>query len=157
QPQSGLYAWVSDQDRRVLWRSPSTLAGGAPRPPMGDDPQPGEFVLREAVGSEDGLLRLSYTVIWEDPFELLLTFHVAADWTPFQAQIVSFRRNLYVGVAGVTALFVLEQLLAMRLALRPLRSMAQEEREMEEGHRRRLSDSYPRELIGLADNLVRFV
>lgn len=157
QPESGLYAWISDQDGRVLWRSPSAQAGGVLRPPQDDDRQPGEFVLREAVGSEDGLLRLSYTVIWEDPFELLLTFHVAADWTPFRAQVVSFRRNLYVGVGGVTALFVVAQILAVRWGLRPLRTMAQEVREMEEGRRRRLSDSYPSELIGLAENLDRFV
>jgi two-component system sensor histidine kinase PhoQ len=88
---------------------------------------------------------------------MVLTFHVAADWTPFQAQIRSFRRNLYAGVGAVTALFVLAQILAVRWGLRPLRTMAHEVREMEEGRRQRLSAAYPSELTGLAENLDRFV
>jgi two-component system sensor histidine kinase PhoQ len=156
QPESGLYAWIDDRDA-VLWRSPSAVTGGVLRPSLDTGLQPGEFLFRDASSDRDGLLRLSYAVIWEDPDEMVLTFHVAADWTPFQAQVVSFRRNLYAGVGAVTALFVLAQILAVRWGLRPLRTMAQEVREMEEGRRRRLSDAYPNELTGLAENLDRFV
>lgn len=156
QPESGLYAWITDRGRVVRWRSPSAVAGdvAAPAP---DGLQPGEFRYLDDPANQAGLLRLSYAVIWEDTDESVLTFHVAADWTPFRATIVSFRRNLYVGVAVVTALFVLAQILAVRWGLRPLRTMAHEVREMEEGRRQRLSDAYPVELTGLAENLDRFV
>lgn len=156
QPESGLYAWITDRDGMVLWRSPSVATGGVTQPAV-DSLQPGDFFVADDPLGRDGLLRLAYAVIWEDPDETVLTFHVAADWTPFRAQIVSFRRNLSAGVGVVTALFVLAQILAVRWGLRPLRTMAQEVRDMEEGRRQRLSDAYPAELTGLAENLDRFV
>ncbi|MEM8766085.1 MAG: ATP-binding protein, partial [Pseudomonadota bacterium] len=51
----------------------------------------------------------------------------------------------------------LAQALAVRWGLRPLRTMAGEVRELEEGRRERLSKAYPSELHGLAGNLDRFV
>ena len=157
QPESGLYAWIDEADTGALWRSPSAVTGGVVQPTLDETLQPGEFRFSDAYTSPDGLLRLSYAVIWEDPLEMVLTFHVAADWTPFRAQVMSFRRNIYAGVGVVTAMFVLAQILAVRWGLRPLRTMAHEVREMEEGRRSRLSDAYPSELTGLAENLDRFV
>jgi two-component system sensor histidine kinase PhoQ len=96
-------------------------------------------------------------VIWEDLEDTLLTFHVAAVRAPFEAAISDFRRSLYVGLGAVTLLFVLAQFLAVRWALRPLRAMAFEVRELEEGRRHRLGDGYPPELEVLVENLDRFV
>lgn len=162
QPGSGLYAWITDPEGWLRWRSPSALAGGvaAPEDPIGL--QPGEFRFRERVadpraGAEHDLLYLGYAVIWEDTSDTVLTFQVAADWAPFQASIAIFRRNLLVGLGAVTLLFIFAQFLAVRWGLRPLRTMAQEVREMEEGRREQLSETYPRELTGLAENLGRFV
>jgi len=155
QPESGLYAWITAPDGTIRWRSPSTVTDGLPEPRLTKTLQAGEF--RFSGGPVADLLHLSYAVIWEDAQEAVLTFHVATAWTPFQAAIQSFRRNLYAGVGAVTALFLLAQILAVRWALRPLRTMASEVRDMEEGRRQRLSTSYPSELTGLADNLDRFV
>jgi two-component system, OmpR family, sensor histidine kinase PhoQ len=155
QPESGLYAWITAPEGTIRWRSPSAVTDGLPEPRLTEMLQPGEF--RFSGGPVAGLLHLGYAVIWEDAEEAVLTFHVAASWTPFQAAIQSFRRNLYAGVGAVTVLFLLAQVVAVRWALRPLRTMASEVREMEEGHRQRLSRSYPSELTGLADNLDRFV
>ena len=155
QPESGLYASISARDGSILWRSPSALTDGVT--PVASDLQPGEFRFSGGPAGPANLLHLSYAVIWEDAQESVLAFHVAADWAPFGAVVQSFRRNLYLGVGAVTALFLLAQILAVRWALRPLRTMAQEVREMEEGRRERLSSAYPSELTGLADNLDRFV
>ena len=157
QPQSGLYAWITDGDAELRWRSPSAVTGGVLAPSSATGLQPGEFRFQNRPGDNGGLLRLSYAVIWEDSDEAVLTFHVAADWAEFAAAIASFRWNLYFGLGAVTILFVLAQVLAVRWALRPLRTMAQEVRDMEEGRRSRLSETYPVELTGLAENLDRFV
>jgi two-component system sensor histidine kinase PhoQ len=100
---------------------------------------------------------LSYTVIWEDADDSVLTFQVATDQAPFQMAVQGFRRSLYLGIAGVTVVFLIAQLVAIRWGLRPLRVMAGEVRELEEGVRQRLSSGYPKELTGLAANLDRFV
>jgi len=161
QAESGLYAWITGADGSLRWRSPSVVTGDVGPPAMAGGLEPGEFRFLDEPDAQNGLLRLAYAVIWEDAGdrsgESVLTFHVAADWTPFRATIQSFRRNLYVGIALVTALFVVAQVLAVRWGLRPLRTMAQEVREMEEGRRQRLSEAYPVELTGLAQNLDRFV
>ncbi|MEQ8486338.1 MAG: ATP-binding protein [Pseudomonadales bacterium] len=157
QPQSGLYAWITDEDRRVRWQSPSTSAGAAPDPPFQYRLLPGEFRFVDATAAQPGLIYLSYSVIWEDADEAELTFHASVDWAPFRLAVQSFRRNLYVGLGAVIGLFVLAQGALVRWALRPLRTMAQEVRELEEGQRQTLSDAYPVELTGLAHNLNRFV
>ena len=157
QPESGLYAVVDGGDGRQRWRSPSVVTTGVAFP--GDEAAlgAGEFRFEEAHQGSVERFFLSYAVIWEDTEEALLTFRVGTDQAPFRSAIQSFRRNLYVGLGAVTVLFVLAQYLAVRWGLMPLRTMAGEVREMEEGRREQLSNRYPTELHGLAQNLDRFV
>ncbi|HEY5645765.1 MAG TPA: ATP-binding protein [Pseudomonadales bacterium] len=155
QPESGLYASVRGRDEAAIWQSPSAVTTSV-RFPEPDWGELGAFGFK-AVDGQDGvaLFVTSYVVIWED--ESVLNFSIATDQRPFLTTIADFRRNLYVGLGAVTVFFVLAQALAVRWGLRPLRTMAGEVRELEEGRRERLSDAYPRELRGLAENLDRFV
>jgi len=161
QPESGLYAWITDAAGRVYWQSPSTGSRAlllTPRQPADVGLlQPGEFDFHAERDNNEHLLHLRYAVIWEDADDTVLTFHAVVDRGPFQAVIQRFRRDLYVGLGAVTLFFALAQFLAVRWALRPLRTMALEVREMEDGQRARLSAGYPSELRGLAANLDRFV
>jgi two-component system sensor histidine kinase PhoQ len=155
QPESGLYAAVSGRAGSTRWESPSAITTAVPFP----DPErlvPGEFTFVEHAGG-DAVERfvLNYPVIWED--ETVLDFAVATDQRPFQEAIAGFRRNLYIGLGAVTFFFVLAQVLAVRWGLRPLRTMAGEVRELQEGRREQLSAAYPVELEGLAENLDRFI
>ena len=152
QPESGLYAAVSEPGGAFRWRSPSALTTAVEFP---ERPMPvGEFLF----GPDAAAARfvLSYAVIWEDADETALVFQVAADQEPFLAAIQAFRQNLYLGLVLITLLLIGVQIAAIRWGLKPLRIMAHEVRELEEGQRERLSGAYPRELQGLADNLGRF-
>lgn len=155
QPESGLYAAVLGRDDDAIWTSPSTVTTSIrlPEPAWSGL---GEFEFLEFTG-DDGVGRFvtHYSVIWED--EAVVNFAVATDQRPFVAAVGSFRRNLYIGLGAVTVFFVLAQALAVRWGLRPLRVMAGEVRELEEGQRDRLSEAYPTELEGLAENLDRFI
>lgn len=157
QPESGLYAVVDSSDGDQRWRSPSVITTGVDFPVDEVPLSAGEFRFESVRQGTVDRFFLSYAVIWEDTEEALLTFRVGTDQAPFRSAIQGFRRNLYVGLGAVTALFVLAQYLAVRWGLMPLRTMAGEVREMEEGHREQLSDRYPTELRGLAQNLDRFV
>ena len=155
QPESGLYAAVLGQDDGAEWLSPSTVTT-AIRLPEPAWSGLGEFEFLEFTGADDvDRFVTHYSVIWED--ETVVNFAVATDQRPFVAAIASFRRNLYIGLGAVTVFFVLAQALAVRWGLRPLRIMAGEVRELEEGRRDRLSEAYPTELEGLAENLDRFI
>jgi two-component system sensor histidine kinase PhoQ len=59
-------------------------------------------------------------------------------------------------LGGATLFFILAQLLALGWGLRPLLVMQREVRELEQGTRSELSNEYPVELSGLAENLQRF-
>ena len=158
QPESGLYARIDAAAGRPDWQSPSTVTTGVDFP--ADGPlRPGEFRFTAVNGEpgEVGRFFLSYAVIWEESADAVVTFSVGTDQRPFLAAIDSFRTNLYVGLGAVTPLFVLAQYLAVRWGLRPLRTMAGEIRELEEGRRDRLSADYPVEVQALAANLDRFV
>ena len=156
QPESGLYAAVFTADNRPDWRSPSVVTTGV-NFPSAEGLSPGEFSFVELNGSRTNRFFLSYAVIWEDSTESVLTFTVGTDQGPFQRSITGFRRNLYLGLGAVIVLFVIAQYLAVRLGLRPLRVMAHEIQELEEGQRDKLSSDYPIELHGLVENLDRFI
>jgi len=156
QPESGLYAVVHNADRNELWRSPSVITTGV-RFPEDGPLNPGEFRFTTIDDAAAMRFFLSYAVIWEVSNDSVLTFTVATDQQPFRSAISGFRRNLYFGLGAVTVLFVLAQFLAVRWGLRPLRTMAEEVGELEEGRRDSLSSAYPLELQGLAENLDRFI
>ena len=155
QPESGLYARVTGRGDGAGWQSPSVITT-AVRFPETSELIAGDFDFHAYTG-DDAVARfvLNYAVIWED--ESVLDFAVATDQRPFSETIGDFRQSLYIGLGAVTVFFVLAQVLAVRWGLRPLRTMAGEVRELEEGRRQQLSDAYPVELEGLAENLGRFV
>ncbi len=154
QPDSGLYARVSSDIGEVVWTSPSAVTTAVDFPLV--DTVPGDFDFLETSGPLPRF-HLSYTVIWEDADPERVVFSTASDQQPYRATINEFRRSLWIGLGAATLIFVLAQLLALRWGLLPLRTMAEEVHELEAGERESLSDSYPRELEGLAENLDRFV
>jgi two-component system sensor histidine kinase PhoQ len=154
QPESGLYAKVSNELGDAIWRSPSAVTSAVDFPVV--DAQPGAFVFVDLAGATPRY-HLSYTVIWEDVDTEQVVFSVATDQRPFRIAINQFRRSLGIGLGAATALFILAQLLALRWGLLPLRTMAEEVQELEAGKRETLSAKYPKELAGLAQNLDRFV
>ena len=156
QPESGLYAEVTARHGLQAWRSPSAQTSSVNLPAVDGSLAAGEFTFFADEDRVDRFL-LSYAVIWGDAEDAVLTFTVATDQQPFMAEIRGFRRNLYIGLSAVTLFFVLAQWLAVRVGLRPLRTMAAEVRALEEGQRQSLSSDYPTELEGLAENLDRFV
>ncbi|MEM1229971.1 MAG: ATP-binding protein [Pseudomonadota bacterium] len=157
QPQSGLYAGVFGVLGETYWRSPSSVAAEFEFPGATASLQPGDFRFSEVLLGGVDRYSLSYSVIWESVEDVQLVFNMVADQAPYQKTMASFRRSLYLGLAGVIALFAIAQALAVRWGLRPLRTMAEEVAQLESGQREQLSAAYPVELKGLARNLDRFV
>ena len=155
QPASGLYAVILDREGNPLWRSPSALATNVAAGSV--DAVLGEFRFSRTVAGPTPRFALSYLVIWDDAAESELVFEVAADQAPTLAVINDFRSILFWGLGASTLLVTLAQILAIRWGLAPLRSMAKEVEELEEGRREHLSLGYPKELLGLQKNLERFI
>lgn len=154
QPESGLYAQISNDLGEVLWWSPSTLTTEVVFPVV--NTQPGVYVFTDLEQPVPRFV-LSRTVIWEDVDNEQVVFSVATDQMPFLTSIAQFRRSLWFGLGAATTFFIITQLLALRWGLLPLRAMAQEVQELQDGERESLSEAYPQELTGLAANLDQFV
>lgn len=154
QPESGLYARISNDLGESLWLSPSSVTTNVPFPVV--NTQPGDHVFSELMQPVPRFV-LSRTVIWEDVDNEQVVFSAATDQSPFLNAIGQFRRSLWLGLGAATIFFILAQLLALRWGLLPLRTMAGEVQELREGQRETLSEAYPKELTGLAENLDQFV
>jgi two-component system, OmpR family, sensor histidine kinase PhoQ len=154
QPDSGLYAVVTDAAGATVWRSPSLQLGESTtvtRPPP--DLVPGDF----RFGADAGRFEVFYRVIWEAERDRIFTFHVFADQRPYRAAIAGFRRTLTLGLAGVVAALMAAQAVAIAWGLRPVAAMARHVDAVAAGSRERMGEHYPPELSGLARNIDRFI
>ena len=155
QPDSGLYALVSNARGDILWRSRSAALTEVSR--INDRALiPGDFVFRQ---SKQGVPRfsLSHSVTWEGLQDERVIFTAITDQAPYRAAIDAFRQNLGLGLGGVALVFVLVQFLALRWGLIPLLRMQREVVDLERGQRDQLSEGYPSELQDLAAHLQHFV
>jgi len=150
---SGLYADVRDQDGVQIWRSRSSLGLEIPEgtfPDMGN-----HLFLDEALEDGTPLATLSLAVQWEFPDgELrLFKFKVAESLDSFNAEIATFRRQLFGWFGAVALIMLLAISIALRSVLRPLRQIETEIGDIEEGKRASLSEAFPTELTGVARNM----
>jgi two-component system sensor histidine kinase PhoQ len=152
-PGSGLYAELRGGEGRPVWRSRSALGIELPyvAPPRLGDPH--YAIVTTAAGAE--LMILGLTVEWEFPGGRLetYTFTVAESRDTFHAQIAAFQKQLFTWFAAVAAAMLLAISLVMRGILHPLRRIEREIREIEDGRRQLLSESFPSELQGVALNM----
>lgn len=153
QTDSGLMARITDGDGRVIWQSKSSLANDFARH---IDLEPGQFRFTQTV-SQNGerLFTVYYSILWqtEQGEELPFQFTVGEDFSFYQARVKSFRQTLWLWLFGSAAVLILVQLGVLWWGLMPLRRMAADVLEVENGKREQISKTYPTELKPLADNL----
>jgi two-component system sensor histidine kinase PhoQ len=151
-PGSGLYASVIDGSGNAVWRSRSHLSAHAP--PAESLPA-GVQQFSEARG-DDGhdYLTQSFGVRWTTPGgSFPFTFRVSEDLSAYREQLAAYRRTLWTGLGAMAALLLVAQWLLLRWGLRPLRHVAGELGQLEQGRRERIEGDYPSEIQRLTDNL----
>lgn len=152
-PGSGLYAQIRDASGRLTWRSPSTVGSGLD---LAGDAAPGQRSFEFAT-LPDGtrLLALKLGVSWETPGQPASRFVLIAaeSLEPYYAEIARLRAFL-AGGAGVFALALLGGLVvALGVAVRPLRQLQRQIAEVESGTRTQLQGPWPDELAGVTGGL----
>ena len=151
-PDSGLYAMVINADAGLFWQSAS-LAGRTIRDLAHQSPGKRHFHTLRNAGSQ--LLALDYGVAWEDDtgVEREFTFVVAEDMRPMQAEIERFRMSLWRWLGGLAIVLLMAQGWILRWGLSPLRGVAGDLRNIQQGATDQLEGDYPRELRGLTSSL----
>ncbi|HNP35567.1 MAG TPA: ATP-binding protein [Woeseiaceae bacterium] len=150
---SGLYAELLDEGQHVIWQSQSALGLALP---AGNAPPRGEHrFARESLADGTPLLTLSLAVDWEFADDSLqgFVFKVHESLDAFNAQIASFRRQLFGWFGAVAIIMLLAIAALMRSLLKPLRQIEAEIGEIEAGKRAALSVYAPTELRGVARNM----
>ena len=163
QPDSGLYALVTDSDGRELWRSPSLAMAGESvarqilRVAADTTSSPvGRFDFSESFG-EQTLYCLSYRVDWEGLSDPQVTFSICADQQPYARNVEQFRYGLMAGFGSLFVLLCLAMRWALRWALRPLRRIQAQLNELDNGVRVELDSVQPVELKPLVTSLNHYV
>lgn len=152
---SGLYAVIHRPNGLLLWQSPSSqsllldeelLSGGNP-PEVGKE----RFDTLDNVD----LLRFQFQTIYEtdDGEDLPLVFTILENLNSLRAEQRAFLQQLWLGLGGAAVLLTLAQVAILRWGLAPLRKLAHDVSDLEQGRRAALPDQYPTELQPLAQNL----
>lgn len=148
---SGIYAFITDQTNTLIWKSISTLSIPIPSRSFLAE---GEKVFEQIVLNDNPHFIYSFGVVWEtDVGDYPFTFHVIMDSSSFEAQIDSYRRDLWgwLGVMGL--LLLIMQMLALHWGLRPMREVSTELNAIETGLQESVQGVYPVELKRLTDNI----
>jgi two-component system sensor histidine kinase PhoQ len=150
EPGSGLLAVIRREDKKIVWRSYSTL--GAREIDFLEVP-PGTALL---VPDKYNRFVLHYAVIWENEKTGLsrkYIFSVAEDNDFIAQQVQHFRRTLRSWFMSVGLVLIMIQFVVLRWSLIPLRRIVTDLTAIEAGEKSSLDGRYPSELVGLANNL----
>ena len=151
---SGLYGFISQRALGELWRSDSARALSLTDPGILIQPvSEGEsrfFTTFSDQGEE--LFVFQYGILWENGITEY-SFTVMENSTPYYLEIRNFRNDLWSWLGGVATLLLIMQYLLLRWGLLPLKRMALDLKQIEEGGKDRLDPQYPRELQGVTANL----
>lgn len=156
-PSSGLYAQAISNDAKKIWRSPSLSEKN--------------FLFRWALPPvtsrfdmavmPDGLEIFVYSlgVTWDESENVHdgYTFSVAERKEIYDVQVKNFRKKLWGWLTGVAFVLLAVQSIILRWGLSPLRRVENDLKAIETGKQTRLEGNYPRELLGLTDNLNRLI
>jgi len=152
-PDSGLYAQVTSNNKNWLWRSESMQGIELPfERGLSRTERLGKKMIQPS-GRE--LYLLSYGVVWSDVADpqLAYTFSIAQDMAGLNARIAGFRRSLWGSLGGVALLLLAVQGAILRWGLSPLKKATDELAAIEAGRQVRLQGGYPPELKGLTGNI----
>jgi two-component system sensor histidine kinase PhoQ len=146
-PGSGLYARVSNIDRKEEWRSSSTVGQTLAFPEAG---AVGEWRFDE----QGRFLFASYTVKWSiGSHDARLALAVLEDRRDLDRELGAFKRTLSFWLGGASALLLVAQTLLLAWGLQPLRHVTQEIRRVESGEQPEVQGHYPAEIAALTENI----
>jgi two-component system sensor histidine kinase PhoQ len=152
QPDSGLYAQVTDEEGRSLWASSSTLTlvPASPQAQIAALEVGGKYFARG-----EHLFQLSYKVAWltQAGEEVPLVFTVSETVKPADAQLSVYRWRLMLWLGGSALLLIACQAIILFWGLRPLRRLAEEITAIESGAAQGLGEAYPRVVWAVTDSL----
>ncbi|MEQ1546985.1 ATP-binding protein [Methyloglobulus sp.] len=153
-PGSGLYAFIQQPKKNLVWRSPSSIGLEVPVPPEKLGAGNTYFLY-----GDHGRYFLHYDIIWQNitGVEKEYIFTVAEDSEFVSQQVDRFKKTLrfWLFIIGIILIFL--QFALLRWCLKPIRIIVTDLNAIEKGEKNLLDGEYSTELQGLAGNLNAFI
>lgn len=153
---SGLYAYIFNDKKELIWQSNST---SLQTPPSYDQISPG----LNANQSGETLFEFdndNYFIAYSDIFwevsknrDVPFRFVVVHDSEDFIAEKLAYRHQLWQSLGAVALLLLLAQTTILRWGLQPLKKLAVALNAMQSGDTSNIEGSHPHELQDIVDNL----
>jgi two-component system, OmpR family, sensor histidine kinase PhoQ len=152
-PGSGLYGFIQQAPKKLVWRSPSAIGLDAIAPP---ELKAGNSAF---MFDKHGRYALHYDVIWQNVagIEREYIFTVAEDARFISSQVEQLQETLRFWFLMIGVVLVFIQFTVLRWSLKPLRSIVKDLEAIEQGKKNLLDGHYATELEGLAGNLNAFI
>lgn len=160
---SGLYGLVMAAEGQELWQSPSALdlqLGPDHKVTLHANLEPGKQRfgrLQDKSGDSrrDSLFYLSYKILWQGSGNQVTpyVYSVLENMKPYNKEVAGFRNSLWGWLLAVVLVLVVVQAAIMSWGLRPLQSLAEDLKAIEDGHQEYLQGEYPSEIDGVTRNL----
>jgi two-component system, OmpR family, sensor histidine kinase PhoQ len=153
---SGLYAFITDSNNTLLWRSASTDVL-----PTSLLPADNTFRLNQRLFSQTALENpksllnvLSYDSEWINNSDDVkrLRFIIISDAAALIAELNSYRSRLWQWLGSMGIALILAQVLIMRWGLQPLKRLSAQLSQLQKNHITQLSDDYPIEIQPVINN-----
>ena len=152
-PGSGLYGFIQQAKKKLLWRSPSAIGLDVSSP---SELSAGHFVF---LIDKQKRYALHYDVIWQTMSgierEYIVTVEEDARFVSDQVEQLQKTLRLWLLAIGIALISI--QFALLRWSLAPLRSIAKDLEAVEQGRKTHLDGQYPTELRGLVGNLNAFI
>lgn len=153
-PGSGLYAFIQQPNKKLVWRSPSAIGLEVPTPPE-------KLGVGNTYFLADNPRRyfLHYGISWKNltGVEKEYIFTVAEDSEFVSQQVERFRKALWFWLVIIGIILIILQFWLLRWCLKPLRIIVKDINAIENGDKTLLDGEYSSELQGLAGNLNVFI
>lgn len=154
-PSSGLYAYITDNKNKVLWRSLSTIAIRTPKPLSLEK---GKQQLDQIQKYDTEFYTIAYGVNWlAGNNNIHITFNVQADLSNFNQQILDYRTTLWSWLAGMAVLLLLAFSAVLYWGLAPLRKVEDEVKAIESGRQHSIEGRYPSEIQVLTKSINQLI
>lgn len=155
---TGLYGIVLDAKGKELWQSPSSLdlqLAPAQLSLLHRNLETGIQKFGKTEVARESLFYLSYKILWQGAGDKVTAYIyvVLEDMAPYNNEIAGFRNSLWGWLIAVVVVLIVVQALIMNWGLRPLNTLADDLKAIEDGRQNHLEGEYPVEIDGVTRNL----
>jgi two-component system, OmpR family, sensor histidine kinase PhoQ len=157
-PGSGNYARIVSRSGDARWESRSLLGVEPEYPAPVESGQWRLERIRASTGEQ--LFSLAYSIIWEgagDNNPIHFVIQACENQRLYLNTVGRFRRSLWLWFAALSVTLLVVQALNLSWGLRPLRSVEDEVRAIEQGRSDHIAGEYPSELTSLTRNLNKLI